>query len=127
MKSSSPRCGVSVTWETPWWSWSMIWNHPARICADLGPGAGDHGGWLLAARHPGGDRGRPRFGDGRVAGRTTRIEPPSRDRLRLPEAAFPDGAGAREHNLRGLMSGFPSRAMTCVTGASRQRQKHPGG
>ncbi|MBU3691004.1 MAG: excinuclease ABC subunit UvrA [Solirubrobacterales bacterium] len=82
---------------------------------DLGPGAGEHGGHVVAAGTP--------AGISRVSGSLTGRFLAGKEEIEVPETRRePEGElvvrGARQHNLDGIDVAFPLGVMTCVTGVS---------
>ncbi|NLN11939.1 MAG: excinuclease ABC subunit UvrA [Acidobacteria bacterium] len=90
--------------------------HAADWVIDLGPGAGIHGGELVAAGPPAAIASHPDSLTGKYLRGEARIE--------LPAARRPPGAkalvveGARQHNLQGIDVRFPLGLFTVVTGVS---------
>ncbi len=83
---------------------------------DLGPGAGRHGGRLVASGPPAGVRGREDSLTGQyLAGHRVIPTPPGR---RPGNGHRLSVLGARANNLRGVDVAFPLGCFTCVTGVS---------
>ncbi|MCH7727807.1 MAG: excinuclease ABC subunit UvrA [Planctomycetes bacterium] len=84
---------------------------------DMGPGAGSHGGRVVAQGTP---ESVCRNGDsltGRYLARETRIEVPSK-RRRLAKTRSIHLDGVTTNNLKNVAARFPLGAMVCVTGVS---------
>ncbi len=82
---------------------------------DLGPGAGEHGGHVIAEGPPKRIAANPASLTGQYLSGKRRIEVPARRRE-------PSGAlvvrNAREHNLKGIDAAVPLGVFCCVTGVS---------
>jgi len=87
---------------------------------DMGPGAGVHGGRVLAQGRPDEVAADPDSLTGAYLGRRLRIEVPRRRRRPAAGGAAPvlRIEGARGHNLKGVTVEIPVGLFTCVTGVS---------
>jgi excinuclease ABC subunit A len=84
---------------------------------DIGPGAGKHGGTVVAAGTPQEIASDPRSLTGRYLSGEERIPLPARRRETRPDRVI-EITGAREHNLKNLTVRFPLGTLLCLTGVS---------
>ena len=82
---------------------------------DMGPGAGTHGGWIVASGTPAEIEKNRDSLTGKYLSGKIRIETPAE---RRKAAEFIVIHGASEHNLKNIDIKIPLRTFTCVTGVS---------
>jgi len=88
----------------------------ADYVIDLGPGAGELGGHVVAVGTPDEIMANPASLTGKYLARQLRIPIP--DRRRKPNGKFLTIHGPREHNLKGMPVRIPLATFTCITGVS---------
>ena len=85
---------------------------------DMGPGAGVHGGHVLAQGTPDEVMANPNSITGRYLARALRIELPPKRHAFTDETPRLRVVNASGHNLKGVTADFPVGLLTCVTGVS---------
>ena len=83
---------------------------------DLGPGAGEHGGWLVAQGTPAEVAEHPDSITGHFLSGKEKIAVPRK--RRKAQRGYLKVLGARENNLQTIDAKFPIGLFTCVTGVS---------
>jgi excinuclease ABC subunit A len=90
----------------------------ADYVVDLGPGAGVHGGEIVAAGTVPEILAHPRSLTGRYLRGELTIAPPKTPPVKIGARGWLTVEGARENNLQNLTARIPIGALTCVTGVS---------
>jgi len=86
--------------------------------ADIGPGAGRHGGTIVASGTPAELQANPESLTGRYLSGDFTIQPPSKRARPDQDDLWLEVLGAEENNLRSIDVRFPLETFTCVTGVS---------
>ena len=84
---------------------------------DIGPGAGKHGGEIVAEGHPEDVINNPKSLTGKYLRHELEIEIPN-SRRQIKRKRSITVRGASEHNLKNITAEFPLKVFTCVTGVS---------
>lgn len=88
----------------------------ADYVIDMGPGAGTHGGEIVAVGPPEAIVSNPNSLTGKYLSRQLQIPVPKK--RRPIKDGFLEICGAREHNLKNITAKIPLRIFTCITGVS---------
>jgi excinuclease ABC subunit A len=83
---------------------------------DIGPGAGEHGGWIIATGTPQEIAANPESITGQYLSRCKTIPIPTK--RKESKGNFITVKGAKEHNLQNIDVKFPLGVFTCITGVS---------
>jgi excinuclease ABC subunit A len=88
----------------------------ADYVIDIGPGAGEHGGYIMAEGTPEEIINNPNSITGQYLSGVKKIDIP--EKRRIPDSRFIEVKGAGENNLKDIDVKFPLKVFTCVTGVS---------